>query len=790
MQSRPHGADHGPARRLGVPSSVATIALAFLCTVSLAFDARAGSVVEVQLASGDSVRGTLHPEDDPDTFLLHVPAGAHLDVRLRRTGGGLSPVPSLADEDGGPVGEPTVRRRGVEIDVAQVAATGRYRLSLATRDSGRVAEYSLRVRWTLPRRVRVPVTATGDGGSVGFEADAGTTLGATLRAARGSDVRPRMLRLEGPGGFVQRIDAALRGVSGRRVRGLVLPSTGHYELIYDDTLGRGGGVVADLAFGRRRPRSRYDLTDRRIAPEAGEAQAYTRVVTAAGATITVGDGSGESIPIEASAGTSLTIPPGALPADTPVLFATSAVVRGGTRPGTDLVPVGPPITFGPSGLTLSEPATVTLPLFAGRMRDGDALVVLRRSDGGRTSRVGGGLLAAEGDAVRFAVRRLGAFQAFREKRISPSPQRLTAPRVEFATHGGFGFSVAFDGSSLAIGAPEEADGSGAVYVCRPGRDGRWKQLDRKAPPRDEEAHRTRLGYAIALDGGTLVASAFGCGEAWVFERKEETWSEAQRLVPSDGIGRIDASFGTSVALRGDTLLIGSPLEGDTEGEGAVYVFERRSGSWAQTQRLVPHEALAGSGFGTSVSLDGDTLVVGAPFLLHSNIAAYVYSHSSGDWVEAQALGEAEAGQIGLGVAVAVDGDTLVVGAGYAAPTAEAFIFERTNGTWNRTARLEASAYVGTAPFNPVLAVAIDDDTVAITSRQDAPSGAVNVFRREGGDWKREAALRSHGRRVIEGFGQSLALRGDTLVVGDLRVFSPGSGAAWVFTRRHSDWTRP
>jgi hypothetical protein len=145
------------------------------------------------------------------------------------------------------------------------------------------------------------------------------------------------------------------------------------------------------------------------------------------------------------------------------------------------------------------------------------------------------------------------------------------------------------------------------------------------------------------------------------------------------------SFAYIVALEGDTLVVGALYEDSTEGgdesnnasfaAGAVYVFTRSSGVWSQQAFLKASNAGASDHFGTSVALEGDTLVVGAPYEdsfgagdqgnnAASNAgAAYLFTRSNGSWTQLAFLKATESsGGDYYGSSVAVDGDTLMVGA--------------------------------------------------------------------------------------------------------------------------------
>ena len=184
-----------------------------------------------------------------------------------------------------------------------------------------------------------------------------------------------------------------------------------------------------------------------------------------------------------------------------------------------------------------------------------------------------------------------------------------------------------------------------------------------------------FGSSVAISGETVVvgarsddgAAGAGQGSAYVFVRSGGVWSQQQKLEASDA-GEVD-EFGFSVAISGETVVVGSWLDDGAAGadQGSAYVFVRSGGVWSQQQKLEASDAAAFDLFGDSVAISGETVVVGAIFddgaagLFQGS--AYVFVRSGGVWSEQQKLeaSDAAAGDA-LGVSVAISGETVVVGA--------------------------------------------------------------------------------------------------------------------------------
>jgi FG-GAP repeat len=183
-----------------------------------------------------------------------------------------------------------------------------------------------------------------------------------------------------------------------------------------------------------------------------------------------------------------------------------------------------------------------------------------------------------------------------------------------------------------------------------------------------------FGHSVALDGNTALVGApyddvnhTDQGSAYVFVRNGTTWTEQAHLTAADG-ANLDL-FGWVVALDGDTALVGAYNGPGTAGadQGAVYVFVRQGTSWSQQTRLNASDGVAAGGFGTVLALDGDTALVGAPSYRVSQIlapgAAYVFVRNGVAWTQ-QARLTANEGEDSdqFGAAVAVEDGTAFIGA--------------------------------------------------------------------------------------------------------------------------------
>jgi hypothetical protein len=315
-------------------------------------------------------------------------------------------------------------------------------------------------------------------------------------------------------------------------------------------------------------------------------------------------------------------------------------------------------------------------------------------------------------------------------------QRLIAADGAYFDHSGY--AVALDGDTMVVGAPWNNSGAnyqrGSVYVFT--RNGATWTLQQKLIA-DFSGLNACFGWSVALDGDTLAVGAPGDtingnvsrGSAYVFTRSGATWTQQQKLIASDGEA-VD-QFGEAVAIDGDTLVAGAGADkiGGNVSQGSAYVFMRSGATWTQQQKLIANDGAPGAFFGRSLALDGDTLAVGAPDDTINGKAsqgsAYVLTRNGATWTQQQKLtGNVSAAYDHFGRSVALDGDMLVAGAygddfGDSADQGSAYVFARSGPTWHQTQQLQ-TGYGESAAFG--FSVALSNNTLVVGSAFDNIGG--------------------------------------------------------------------
>lgn len=362
-----------------------------------------------------------------------------------------------------------------------------------------------------------------------------------------------------------------------------------------------------------------------------------------------------------------------------------------------------------------------------------------------------------------------------------------------------GLAVAVDGDTAVVGAPlEDTNGTsaGAAYVFVRDAGGDWRQQEKLVA--SDIAGDIFFGSAVDLDGDTAIVGApgyiRGTGAAYVFTRAGDTWSAQMTLTAGDGA--VGDRFASAVALDGDTAVIGAPgavVDGAT-GAGAAYVFSRVDVAWSQGEKLIADERTAGDRFGTAVALDGDTAVVGAPevdsFLASGVGAAYVFARAGGAWSrQATLMADDGAFLDRFGTSVALAGDTAVIGAPEVDRDGEsevgaAYAFVRdAAGAWAQQAKLGAGDGAGGDVFGSTVALAGETALVGAPGNDALSVGAAYAFARAGGAWDGGTKLTASDAAIGDHFGEAVALAGETAVLGAPNAnVDPirDAGAAYVF----------
>jgi hypothetical protein len=316
-----------------------------------------------------------------------------------------------------------------------------------------------------------------------------------------------------------------------------------------------------------------------------------------------------------------------------------------------------------------------------------------------------------------------------------------------------------------------------------------------------------FGYSVGLYGDTALVGApnddvdatYNQGSAYVFTRSGVTWSEQQRLTASDGAA--GDGFGWSVALWENTALVGARNDdvGTAWDQGSAYIFARSGTIWSEQAHLTASNGTPEDLFGSSVALWEDTALVGVPCEHENQGSAYVFLRGGTTWSEqAHLLASDGAAGDRFGWSVALWENAALVGAygdavGANGGQGSAYVFLRSETTWSEQAHLTASD--GEADDHLGWSVALWGDTALVGAEYDSvdahfQQGSAYVFARYGTSWSEQARLVASDGQAWDHFGGAVALWGDTAVVGaywhDVGL-KDEQGAAYIFGRSGAAW---
>ena len=289
-----------------------------------------------------------------------------------------------------------------------------------------------------------------------------------------------------------------------------------------------------------------------------------------------------------------------------------------------------------------------------------------------------------------------------------------------------------------------------------------------------------------------------------------TWRQVSKLVAADG--RKNDEMGYSIAMSGNTIVVGAPYAtiNSHYAQGAAYVFVRSARGWVRKARLTASDGAINDFLGTSVSINGDTVAVGADGVnikkdLHAG-GAYMFVKPRTGWADmtqtAKLTASDEAAKAYLGSSIAISGDTVAIGADGAAVGANQFegavyVFVKPAKGWITTNRFKAKLTSSDGGRGDQLgySLAMSGDTIAAGARSAAVGtnsrqGAVYIFSKSAQGWasgNEMAKLTASDGAKDDLFGYSVSIKNDTVVTG--APGAGGAGAVYLFVKPPNGWSK-
>ena len=353
---------------------------------------------------------------------------------------------------------------------------------------------------------------------------------------------------------------------------------------------------------------------------------------------------------------------------------------------------------------------------------------------------------------------------------------------------GAGKGVSISGDTIILGAPQPNNGeAGEAYIFERNGTG-WSHTATLAA--NDGIASDQFGYAVAIDGSRAVVSAHRGDAAYVFDKVGGTWQQSAKLTGFDGVGQ--SPLDGAIAISGDQIVIGSPHDTD-QGHftGAAYLFEYDGTSWGQATRFTASDQSSHDGVGTSVSISGNTVMVGAVDARDQAGAVYVYENSPLGWQEIDILTPSDNvnQKGGFGWSLSLDGNRAAIGrirsndAGTS--SGSAYIFEDTGSGWQEVAKLTASNATTGDQFGS--SIALDGNYAVVSSlfndELGSNAGAAYLFEYDGSNWNEIEKLTLDSGVSGDLFGYSVDIEGQYAVVTTHSddTAATDAGAAYVYT---------
>jgi hypothetical protein len=258
-------------------------------------------------------------------------------------------------------------------------------------------------------------------------------------------------------------------------------------------------------------------------------------------------------------------------------------------------------------------------------------------------------------------------------------------------------------------------------------DSLW--IEQKILTISDEGKEKGFGTAVDICGLTAVIGApndnvngIDSGSAYIFEQVNNQWVQQTKLLPTDGTE--GDQFGTTVAINGNLLIIGAP-NNDVNGtdSGSAYIFEKTNNQWTQKTKLIPTDGTEGDQFGNSVAIDGYVIIVGKHFDSYNGWdsgSAYIFEKTNNQWTQKTKLIPNDGEEYDeFGNSVAISENTILIGAvrndDNGWDSGSAYIFEKTNNQWTQKTKLIPSDGAEDDEFG--ISVSIDNNTAIIGSQK-------------------------------------------------------------------------
>lgn len=356
------------------------------------------------------------------------------------------------------------------------------------------------------------------------------------------------------------------------------------------------------------------------------------------------------------------------------------------------------------------------------------------------------------------------------------------PQVQFEE---LGTSVAISGDVAVVGANNESSQTGAAYVYEKPATG-WANMTQTATlTASDGVAGDGFGQAVAISGDTIVVAAQNLSTVYLYVKPASGWAnmtQTAKLTASVPTSR----FGLGLAISGNTVAVGAY---GTNEEGTAYVYEKPASGWVDMQQTGELLATNKGDFGLAVGVSGNTIVIGAPTALSQYGVVYVYTKPSGGWTNvqptAQLVSAVKSPGANFGGAISISDSTVIVGASLTSELAgEAYIFVEPQGGWtNMTETADLKPLSGENLFGTSVAISGNTVVIGTPGYFSYQSGTAYVFVKPKSGWRTTSHFNSQLQPSDSAnedlFGSAVSVSGSVVLAGAPQLNSE-YGAAYIF----------
>lgn len=403
-------------------------------------------------------------------------------------------------------------------------------------------------------------------------------------------------------------------------------------------------------------------------------------------------------------------------------------------------------------------------------------------------------------------------------------QKITAPNRDIWDN--FGFSVAVDGDQAVIGAYQENEDqfesnpisdSGSAYIFKKDEGSEHWSLVKKITA-SIRSGLDQFGYSVAISGNNIIVGAIGdddrpltnmtyiSGAAYIFSKDFGglgNWGQVKKLISFDR--NEGDNFGFSVSISGNYAVAGALSEGrnsNNEGTyaGSAYVFGKdKNGTeqWGLAKKIVPYSRSASSGFGCSVSINGNYVLSGSFSENWSGLesvptngsgSAYVFYNNPlaiDNWEFQQQLA-ATTDSYGsfYGSSISTDGQYTIVGAPNdgGKKVGAAYILQNVSGKWTQIKKITPDIQLENGYFGRSLALSGDYAVVGAYGTNSF-AGAVYIFKKDQGGVNNWGLLKKlTNPQGIRYFGLEVSISGENILIGSSTDLNTFGGSAHIYNK--------